>query len=88
MPRSSRRGLVLRRRDRSAAGLRKKKQIPKPTRLGDAVRLVAQLGGYIGRAKDPSPGHQIMWHGYSVLQSLREGLSLRHWTSDDNKTCG
>ncbi len=29
-----------------------------------------------------------MWHGYSVLQSLREGLSLRHWTSDENKTCG
>jgi hypothetical protein len=29
-----------------------------------------------------------MWHGYSVLQSLREGLSLRLWTSDDNKTCG
>jgi hypothetical protein len=30
-----------------------KKRIAKPTRLGDAVRLVARLGGYIGRAADP-----------------------------------
>ena len=61
----------------------KKKRIAKPTRLGEAIRLVARLGGYIGRAKDPHPGHQIMWQGYSELQSLCEGLSLRDWTSDD-----
>lgn len=65
-----------------------KKKIAKLTRLGDAVRLVARLGGYIGRAKDPHPGHQIMWHGYSQLQSLCEGLSLRHWISDDEDTYG
>jgi hypothetical protein len=66
----------------------KKKRIAKPTRLGDAVRLVARLGGYIGRAKDPHPGHQIMWQGYSELRSLCEGLSLRDWTSDDEDTYG
>ena len=60
----------------------KKKRIAKPTQLGDAVRLVARLGGYIGRNNDPQPGHQIMWQGYSELQSLCEGLSLRHWTSN------
>ena len=60
----------------------KKKGIDKPTRLGDAVRVVARLGGYIGRAKDGPPGHQIMWQGYSELQSLCRGLSLRDWTSD------
>jgi hypothetical protein len=59
-----------------------KKRITKPTRLGDAVRLVARLGGYIGRAKDSPPGHQIMRQGYSELQSLCRGLSLRDWTSD------
>jgi hypothetical protein len=47
-----------------------------PTRLGDAVRLVAHLGGYIGRAKDPAPGHQIMWRGYADLQTLCEGYEL------------
>jgi len=65
-----------------------KKRIAKPTRLADAVRLVARLGGYIGRAKDPHPGHQIMWQGYSELRSLCEGLSLRDWTSDDEDTYG
>ena len=41
MPGASRRATVLRPRDRGAAGLREKKRIAQPTRLGDAVRLVA-----------------------------------------------
>jgi hypothetical protein len=45
-------------------------------RLGDAVRLVAHLGGYIGRAKDPPPGHQVMWRGYADLQTLCVGYEL------------
>ena len=60
----------------------KKKNIPGPDSLGNAVRLVARLGGYIGRAKDPPPGHQIMWQGYSQLQTLCEGYSLREWHSE------
>lgn len=58
-----------------------KKRIDKPTRLGEAVRLIARLGGCIGRAGGAPPGHQIMWQGYSELQSLCRGLSLRDWTS-------
>ena len=30
-----------------------------PNRLGDAVRLVAHLGGYRDRKHDPDPGHQM-----------------------------
>lgn len=45
-----------------------KKGLPEPTQLGCAVRLVACLGGYIGRAKDPDPGHELMWQGYTRLQ--------------------
>ncbi|WP_353740633.1 IS4 family transposase [Desulfoferrobacter suflitae] len=41
------------------------------------MRLVARLGGYLGRKNDPPPGHQLMWHGYSYLQLLCEGFSLR-----------
>ena len=37
-----------------------KKRLIEPVRLGDAVRLVANLGGYLGRANDPPPGHQLM----------------------------
>ena len=44
-----------------------------PTRLGDAVRLVAHLGGYRDRKHDPQPGHQIMWHGQTRLSSAALG---------------
>lgn len=48
-----------------------------PTQLGDAVRLAAQLGGYLARANDPPPGHQIMWQGYVTLQLMCAGYALR-----------
>ncbi len=48
-----------------------------PVSLGAAVKLVANMGGYIGRTNDPPPGHQIMWQGYSQLYWLCEGYSLQ-----------
>lgn len=53
-----------------------KKNIDPPTQLGEAVQLVASLGGYLGRKKDPPPGHQIMWRGYANLQLLCDGYLL------------
>jgi hypothetical protein len=47
-----------------------------PLLLGEAVALVANIGGYLGRKKDPPPGHQILWQGYSVFQFMCEGFSL------------
>ncbi len=45
-----------------------------PNELGNAVRLVAELGGYRGRKHDTEPGNQIMWYGYTKLS----GASLGH----------
>ena len=53
-----------------------KKNIEPPTQLGEAVQLVASLGGYLARKKDPPPGHQIMWRGYAHLQILCDGYLL------------
>jgi Druantia protein DruA/Transposase DNA-binding/Transposase Tn5 dimerisation domain len=50
--------------------------LPPPARLGSAVRLVAKLGGYIGRNTDPPPGHQILWQGFTALQLMTLGASL------------
>lgn len=50
--------------------------LPPPTNLGSAVRLVAKLGGYIGRNRDPPPGHQVLWHGYTGLQIMTLGATL------------
>jgi hypothetical protein len=55
----------------------KQNRIKSPDNLGDAVRLVARLGGHLGRNSDPPPGHQLMWQGYTVLQILCLGFSLR-----------
>lgn len=48
-----------------------------PTQLGEVVRLIAKLAGYLGRRNDPPPGHQLMWIGYSQLQLMCEGYALR-----------
>jgi hypothetical protein len=53
-----------------------KNNIKQPTHLGDTIRLVARLGGYLGRNNDPPPGHQLMWKGYKVLEIMCEAISL------------
>jgi hypothetical protein len=53
-----------------------KKKLTEPLLLGQAVRLVAKLGGYLGRANDPPPGHQLMWQGYTNLQLICQGFLL------------
>lgn len=50
--------------------------LPPPIQLGSAVRLVAKLGGYIGRNTDPPPGHQVLWQGFTALQLMTLGVTL------------
>ena len=47
-----------------------------PTLLGDAVTLVAKIGGYLARNNDPPPGHQLLWHGYREFQLMCLGFAL------------
>jgi len=54
----------------------KKKRIEPPTRVGEAVKLVAKIGGYLGRKNDPPPGHQILWQGYLEFQFMCAGFAL------------
>ena len=35
--------------------------------LGQALLLVARLGGYLNRKNDGPPGHQTIWEGYARL---------------------
>jgi len=44
--------------------------------LGDAVLLVAYLGGYQGRRQDPPPGSRTMWIGWSRLQDMALGAAM------------
>ena len=54
-----------------------------PTRLGDAVSLVAHFGGYRNRSHDPDPRHQIMWHGQAQLTSAALGHEIGCQTSPE-----
>jgi hypothetical protein len=66
---------------RGAHLLTKKKMPPTPPTLNDVVRLIAQLGGFLGRKGDGEPGAKTIWRGIDqvfaaaeTLRALREGL--------------
>ena len=61
---------------RTLAAYARKRRRPEPTCLGDAVRLLAILGGYLARNSDPPPGHQLLWHGYMQFQFMCLGFAL------------
>lgn len=56
----------------------KKKGLRPPVLLGEAVRMVAKIGGYLGRNNDPPPGHQLIWQGYAEFQFMCLGFALRN----------
>ena len=47
-----------------------------PQHLGEAVELLARLGGWLGRTRDP-PGAQLLWHGYTQLMAMTFAFELR-----------
>ncbi len=61
---------------RVLATFARSRTLPPPTRLGDAVGLVARLGGWLGRKRDP-PGAQLLWHGYTQLVAMAFAFELR-----------
>ena len=47
-----------------------------PLSLGTAIRLVAQLGGYLARGCDSPPGTECLWQGMIRLNDMAEGYRL------------
>jgi hypothetical protein len=45
----------------------------KPPTLREAVRLIAQLGGFLGRKCDGEPGPQTLWRGLRRLHDIARG---------------
>jgi len=44
--------------------------------LSHYLTKIAQLGGYLARAKDPPPGTVVMWRGLSRLTDIALAASL------------
>lgn len=53
-----------------------KNRSQKPPTIRQAVRWMAQLGGFLARNGDGEPGLKTLWRGIRVLQHLLEGAQL------------
>jgi hypothetical protein len=64
--------------------LRKPEERHTPLSARTAVRLTAQLGGFLGRTGDGEPGSITLWRGMTRLQAMKEGwqLALAHLQTD------
>jgi hypothetical protein len=52
-------------------------RLAQPLCLGEAIALIAALGGYKGRSCDGPPGWSTLWVGYQRLCSMVDGYFLR-----------
>jgi len=63
----------------------RRRQVPaKPPTLREAVRMIAQLGGFLGRKCDGEPGPQTLWRGLRRLHDLGQGWLA---AQQQNKLC-
>jgi len=49
---------------------------PQPPSLNEALRLVARLGGFLGRQGDGNPGTQTLWLGLQRLDDITETYKI------------
>jgi hypothetical protein len=53
-----------------------------PPSLRQAVRWIAQLGGFLARKGDGEPGVKVLWRGWTRLQDIVETWSIFHPPQD------
>jgi hypothetical protein len=53
-----------------------KNRSKRPPSLRQAIRWLAQLGGFLARKRDGEPGLKTLWRGLKVLHHLLEGAQL------------
>lgn len=52
-----------------------------PPGLREAVRWIAQLGGFLARQGDGEPGVKVLWRGLQKLHAMVQGFRLAHQDS-------
>jgi hypothetical protein len=58
---------------------RRPKPLPtQPPTLQEAVRMIAMLGGFLGRKGDGQPGLKTVWQGLARLSDITTGWLLQH----------
>jgi len=60
-----------------------------PPTLREAVRLIARLGGFLGRRHDGEPGVKTLWRGLRRFHDILEAIpSLRELLAEHHATYG
>lgn len=54
-----------------------------PPLVKEAVRMIAKLGGFLGRKNDGEPGMTYIWRGWEKLSIIAE-----FWLSTNGAACG
>jgi hypothetical protein len=49
---------------------------PPPQMLSYYLKLIAKLGGYLARERDPPPWNIVIWRGWSRLMDIKLGAEL------------
>lgn len=60
----------------------------RPPTLKEAVRMIAMLGGFLGRKGDGEPGVKTVWKGLSRLSDITTGWLIHHPANDSNEDYG
>ncbi|WP_189536993.1 IS4 family transposase [Paludibacterium paludis] len=72
-----------------AAYLMKRKVLPKETpSLREVVRLVAMVGGFMGRKNDGEPGAQTLWQGLERVRTFVEHFDYARGVIGSIKSTG
>lgn len=68
-------GLLFETEEWQAAYILAKKPLPKePPRLNEVIRLIARLGGFLGRKCDGEPGVKAIWLGLQRVMDFAAGI--------------
>jgi hypothetical protein len=59
-----------------------------PPTLGEAVQLIAKLGGHLGRKCDGPPGVATLWRGLTCLSHIATGWLLPRPHHTNHEDCG
>jgi len=69
--------LLFERDEWQAAFILNRKKVPTaPPRLNEVLRLVAKLGGFLGRKSDGEPGLKTIWLGLQRIMDFAAGIQF------------
>ena len=50
--------------------------VRQPPTVRELVRMIAGLGGFLGRKGDGEPGPQTLWRGWQRMNDIREAWEI------------